>query len=378
MRLSDRTRGRVLIFLRENGAEVGLKVLGEGEVFGEMSLIDNSVRSASCCAVSETQLIIVTKDQLLDRIQAADPVVRLLMRALLERLRSQNSIMRGKKPAETKETEARATERKAALEQIELENRIAAALERDEFTPFYQPIYDLKHFEVIGCEALMRWLPQGGAIIGPADFMDTFEQSSMILQAGQLTIDKCLSDLSKMDWKTKLKSGFFVAINVSGRQFAEPDFVEKLEATRIQSGLESNRIKLEVTERVMMEGPLALATLQKCKALGYGLAIDDFGTGFSSLQYLASMPLNELKIDRSFVMNMLTHAKSHSIVQALIDMARRLGMEVIAEGIETTEQLEAFGKNSASPWAKATCFQNLCPSQNSFEFPHARTFQNET
>lgn len=332
--------GQVLVYILKDGVEIPLMVLGKGEIFGEMSIIDNSLRSASCRTLTETRLVIVTQEQLLDRIQSADPVVRLLMRALLERLRGQNDSIRGKvsvsNPIISEKLEQ---DKKEALERIELENRISVGLKNNEFLPFYQPIYDLETQTISGCEALIRWKTPDGKIIAPGVFIDVLEQSSLIHAAGQMMIEKCIADLSKMRNEHSFATDFFVSVNISGRQFADLNFLSHLETVRAKSDLPATHVKLEVTERIMTEGPQAITTLQKCRALDYQIAIDDFGTGFSSLQYLASMPLNDLKIDRSFVSQMMTHEKSLSIVKTLIYMARLLKLNLIAEGIETKEQL---------------------------------------
>lgn len=333
-------KGSVLIYLNKDGAEYPLKVLSKGEVFGEMSLIDNSLRSASCRTLDQTQLIVVTREQLLDRIQTADPVVRLLMRALLSRLRFQNDSIRGK--ALANEAQAHEDDKKAALNQLEQENRIAAALQNHEFIPWYQPIYDLDNRRIVGCEALMRWISSDGIAAAPSTFIDIMENSALIVDAGHAMLEQCMRHLTQI--RKIVPPDFFVSINISGRQFAESHFLEELEKLRKAHNLPAGQIKLEVTERVMMEGPQALAVLQNCRALGYHLAIDDFGTGFSSLQYLASMPLHDLKIDRSFISQMLDQEKSLSIVRSLIHMAQMLGMNIIAEGIETEDQWRALQK----------------------------------
>ncbi len=333
--------GRVAIFIERGNEEIPLRILGEGEVFGEMSLIDNVPRSASCRSVDRCNLIVVTKDQLLDRIKAADPVVRLLMKALLERLRGQNAILRNEVLAPSVASDPSVLDKKEALQRIGLENSLASALDEDEFIPYYQPIHSLKTKKIVGCEALIRWVTKDGQIISPASYMDVLEDSSLILQAGQIMIDKSLRDLPNISSQFK-NSDFFVSINISGRQFSHPDFLAKLDESRNRAQVSSHQIKLELTERIMMDGPLALAALRQCRLKGYKLALDDFGTGFSSLQYLTQMPLTDLKIDRSFTSRMNEDQRSLSIVQTLIHMARLLGMNLIAEGIETLDQLKLY------------------------------------
>jgi len=333
--------GRVLIFLAQENQEVSLRVLGEGEVLGEMSLIDSSPRSASCRALSDCKLILVTKEQLVDRVQEADPIIRLLMQVLLERLRSQNDLLRGKvsAPLQLVGLDPFAVHKKEALLRIGLEHRISEALIADEFLPYYQPIYDLTTGLIVGCEALMRWISKDNGLVSPAVFMDVMEDSSLILIAGKMMIEKSLNDLIQISAAFPDVPDFFVSINVSGRQFTHIHFIEELEAIRKSVNLPAARIKLELTERIMTEGTKALNTLKECRNLGYQLAIDDFGTGFSSLQYLAQMPLTDLKIDRSFVSKMLSDSKAMSIIQSLIFLAYRLGLHLIAEGVETAEEL---------------------------------------
>jgi EAL domain-containing protein (putative c-di-GMP-specific phosphodiesterase class I) len=334
--------GQVLVYVVKDGIEVPLKILGKGEIFGEMSMIDNSLRSASCRALIDARLVTVTQDQLLDRIQAADPVVRLLMRAFLDRLREQNDGIRGKRIGITPlNPEKLAQEQREALDRINLENKMASAIDNNEFVPFYQPIYDLNSQSIVGCEALLRWKAADGKIISPNVFIDALEHSPLILDVGQHVLEKCIRDLVNLYHAIPngLCEDFFASVNVSGRQFADPQFIARLETVRAQSGISARHIKLEVTERIMTEGPLAIATLQNCRALGYKIAIDDFGTGFSSLQYLAAMPLHDLKVDRTFIAQMMSSEKALSIVKTLIHLATHLNLNLIAEGIETQEQL---------------------------------------
>jgi len=341
-------RGRVLIFLNVHGSEVPLRIVGQGEVFGEMSLIDARPRSASCRAVSDCDLMVVSKQQLLDRVNTLDPVVRLLMRVLLDRLRSQNDLLRGKGPPPESgigQVDPLETEKKEALDRIGLEHRIASGLDDDEFIPFYQPVIDLFTGDVRGCEALIRWRAKDGTLVMPSAFMDVMEDTHLILRAGQIMIEKSIRDLPAMlqrfaPAESPEAADFFVSVNVSGRQFTDSGFLACLEAARALVGTPAGLIKLELTERIMTEGPQALDCLHECRRRGYLLAIDDFGTGFSSLQYLAQMPLTDLKIDRSFLIKMRTDEKSLSVVKSLIHMAKLLKLNVIAEGIESQEQFD--------------------------------------
>ncbi len=163
--------------------------------------------------------------------------------------------------------------------------------------------------------------------------MDVIENSAFMIPFGRWILEECFKDLKVIQEKLNDKT-FSLSINISGKQFVQNDFIEDVEKLRAENGLAADSIKLEMTERVMMDGTLALDNLSRFHDIGYGLSIDDFGTGFSSLQYLFRMPLDNIKIDRSFVRDMLRDDKALAIVKSLIYLAQSLKMRVIAEGIE--------------------------------------------
>jgi diguanylate cyclase len=341
-------KGRVIIYLTKDKEDFPLSVLGEGEIFGEMSILDNQVRSASAKTLEDCELIPVTKDMLLERVHAADTVVRLLLRVLLKRLRSQNDLITLNPKKEFLSTQVVQQEDIEAVQKIKLESRLKDAFNNREFVMYYQPILDLTRDRIIGAEALIRWFPPTGEHISPAIFMDVIESSAFMIPFGRWILEECFKDLKVIQEKKNDKS-FSLSINISGKQFVQDNFVEEVEKLRTSNGLEATAIKLEMTERVMMDGALALDTLKRFHDIGYGLSIDDFGTGFSSLQYLFRMPLDNIKIDRSFVRDMLRDDKALAIVKSLIYLAQSLRMKVIAEGIEKEEEkslLKALGVES--------------------------------
>ncbi|WP_347357095.1 EAL domain-containing protein [Bdellovibrio sp.] len=346
-------KGRVLIFLTKDKEEIPLTILGEGEIFGEMALIDNQNRSASVRALEDVRLAIVTKQQVLERVSTADKVVQLLMRVLLKRLRRKNMGA----PARMSEVEidnsgAGADGTQSALDQIKLENQIFQAFQNKEFELFYQPIVNLKTKTITGCEALLRWNSPQHGLVSPNLFIDIIENSSMVIPIGHWIINQALKDLRtiqdqlRLNKKEKMSDDFMMSINISGRQFTHSDFVNNLEDLREKHDLQTQNIKLEITERIMMDGAIALDALNQCRSLGYAISIDDFGTGFSGLQYLTQMPISFLKIDRSFVMKILSDPKSKAVVSSIIHLAHAMDIEVIAEGIEHHEEalvLETLG-----------------------------------
>lgn len=348
-------KGRVLIYLTRDKEEVPLTILGEGEIFGEMSLIDNQTRSASVRALEDVRLAIVTKQQVLERVSTADKVVQLLMRVLLKRLRRRNDPTSPNIHVSELELENSGVgEDKTdnALEQIKLENQIFQAFQNKEFELYYQPIVNLKTKKVSGCEALLRWNSPSRGIVSPNVFIDIIENSSMVIPIGHWIINQALKDLKIIQGhlhshkKNKEADDFMMSINISGRQFTHSDFVSNLEDLREKHDLNTKNIKLEMTERVMMDGAIAIDALNQCHNQGYAISIDDFGTGFSSLQYLTQMPISFLKIDRSFVMKILSDPKSKAVVSSIIHLAHAMDIEIIAEGIENSEEclvLETLG-----------------------------------
>lgn len=348
-------KGRVLVYITKDKEEIPLSILGEGEIFGEMSLIDSQNRSASVRALEDVTLGIVTKQQLLERISTADTVVQLLMRVLLKRLRRNNIHSRGISRVgelQLENTGIGDDKTQTALDQIKLENQIFLAFQNKEFELFYQPIIELKSRKIVGCEALLRWKSPTQGLISPNVFIDVIENSSMVIPIGHWIINQALKDLKTIrdqlivDKKDKVADEFMMSINISGRQFTHTDFVNNLEDLREKHDLPTKNIKLEMTERIMMDGAIALDALHKCRAQGYAISIDDFGTGFSSLQYLTQMPISFLKVDRSFVMKVLSDPKSRAVVSSIIHLAHAMDIEIIAEGIETNEEsivLETLG-----------------------------------
>ncbi|MCX7979048.1 MAG: EAL domain-containing protein [Bdellovibrionaceae bacterium] len=333
-------KGQVLVFVVRDGTEIPIRVIGEGEVFGEMSLIDDEPRAASCRTLEECQFIRVSREHLQERIKAADPIVRLLVRVFLERLRSQTEIIVGEDAIHRAHKTGKITQdQKEALERIGLEHKIAEAIEADEFVPFFQPVYSLPDRKLRGSEALIRWRRSDGSYVSPLIFIEAMESSSLILDAGRAMLDKSMAALTLMQGMMKTDKPLFVSINVSGRQFMHEGFVANLEQLRKKHAVDAGQIKLEITERIMMEGERALEVLRECRRLGYGLAIDDFGTGFSSLQYLSKMPLTDIKIDRSFATQVQEDPKIAAVVKAIVAMARDLNLHITAEGMETEAQL---------------------------------------
>lgn len=335
--------GRVQVSVDKNGEPFPVSRLGAGEIFGEMSLIDGLARSASVSALEDCKLCIVSKDQLFARINEADPVVRLLISVLLKRMRSSNhrAVTTSTEDAmPLTPSEFAAFDEAQAIEKIRFESELQEAFEKQQFYLHYQPIVSMISGEIFGFEALCRWNSPTRGHVSPGFFIEALENSSLMVGVGRWIHDQAMTDLEIFNKVSKNRTTpLFMSINVSGRQFLDVHFVENIEKTRIRLGLHSSQIKLEATERVFMEGPVAMNVLDQCRNSGYAISLDDFGTGYSSLSYLGKFPVDNLKIDRSFVMSLLKDPKAHAIVQAIISMAKALNIGVVAEGVETEHEM---------------------------------------
>jgi diguanylate cyclase (GGDEF)-like protein len=228
---------------------------------------------------------------------------------------------------------------RAVLERVELGNGLRKAITNQEFVVYYQPRIDLRSNITTGAEALVRWIHPIDGLIPPDRFIPLAEESGLIETIGEWVLMTACAQAAK--W---VKNGVLnadVAVNVSARQFVRTDLVKVVERALSDTGLDPRWLSLELTESALvMEPENAVRTLHRLKNMGIGIAIDDFGTGYSSLNYLKQYPIDALKIDRSFVKEITTNPDDAAIAGAIISMAHNLCLKVVAEGVETSEQLE--------------------------------------
>jgi diguanylate cyclase (GGDEF)-like protein/PAS domain S-box-containing protein len=227
-----------------------------------------------------------------------------------------------------------------SLDRLRMENELRRAVERGDLRMHYQPILRLCDGEVVAHEALMRWPRAEKGMVPPVEFIPVAEESGLMPQLFYWTLGEVCQRLR--EWSPEAGGGSPLAIhlNISGRVFSDPSLVQKISATLKEARLEGDRLVLEITESVLMEDPVAaVEVLRRIKELGVGLSLDDFGTGYSSLSYLQQFPIDSLKIDRSFVAKIGSRGENREILHAVLTLAQRLGVEVIAEGLETELQL---------------------------------------
>ena len=227
-----------------------------------------------------------------------------------------------------------------AVSRLQLESDLRQAIERNEFCVYYQPIVSLETGRLAGFEALVRWNHPRRGLVSPADFIPVAEETGLIVPIGEWVLNEACARVRQWQIDSPSHRSLSLSVNLSARQVAQPDLLNRIKEALENSKLNSHCLKLEITESVVMENAEAAAQMFKqLRSLGVQLSIDDFGTGYSSLSYLHRFPLNYLKIDRSFV-SRLTTDNDNAIVRTISTLARNLGMEVIAEGIETEEQFQ--------------------------------------
>ena len=228
-------------------------------------------------------------------------------------------------------------------DRLELGTRLRAALERKEFTLAYQPRVDLKTGRISGMEALLRWNHPERGPISPADFVPVLEDTGLILGVGEWVLREVAQQVVR--WQAMGLSVPGVAINLSARQFASSELDAQVRAVLAETGVDPGLLEFELTESMLMHEPAkAVATLEHFRTYGFRLSVDDFGTGYSSLSYLRRFPLDALKVDRAFVRDLASSADDMAITLAIISMAHSLKLKVVAEGVETTEQLDLLAE----------------------------------
>ena len=227
-----------------------------------------------------------------------------------------------------------------AVALLQLETDLRWAIERDEFRLYYQPIVKLEGGAIVGFEALIRWQHPQRGLVSPAEFIPIAEETGWIVPIGKWVLQEACAQLAQWQAEVGAEMPLSMSVNLSGKQFSQPDLIELIEVTIREAGIAPNSLKLEITESAIMEDAQTVTNrLLELRKLGVKLGLDDFGTGYSSLSYLHRFPLDTLKIDRSFVARLLEDGENREIVRTIVTLGKNLGMDVVAEGVEEAQQL---------------------------------------
>jgi len=332
--------GKVSISMQRDDEVRLLATISAGDMFGEIALIDKMTRTASATAAEDASLIRISRNLVVSKLKNADPLLSHILQIIVDRYRE--SMGAPKRTSETPQEDGLHKLREYAVNQLKIAQNLSDALTNNEFEVYYQPVVYLQDGRLAGFEALIRWNQPNVGFISPLGFIGVAEDTGLIVPIGRWVLQTALAALTEfqaaMDRAYPGQQSLFMSINVSARQLQEFGEIDVLAGLVRASGIEPSRIKLEVTESALIEHPeTAVLALRQLKEIGLKLAIDDFGTGYSSLSYLSMFPLDTLKIDQSFVGTMLENEGSLRITRAIAGLARDLGMNCIAEGIEEAE-----------------------------------------
>jgi len=267
-----------------------------------------------------------------------------------------------------------------AAGRFRLETDLRLATEKQEFLVHYQPIVSLIDFRITGFEALVRWQRPGFGLVMPGGFISAAEDTGLILWIGEWILQEACRQICVWNARFPGTPPFTMAVNISAMQFAQANLVSQIAQVLSETGLAPEALRLELTESVTMrDEERTTRILSELRNLGVRLCIDDFGTGYSSLSYLRRFALDILKIDRSFVTDMLINSESHEIVRTILSLGKNLRMKVVAEGVETLEQMTllrslgcefAQGYLFSRPLDSAAVERTLAESQaNSYTLP---------
>ncbi|HEY2534903.1 MAG TPA: EAL domain-containing protein [Xanthobacteraceae bacterium] len=239
-------------------------------------------------------------------------------------------------------------------ERLGLENDLRRALAAEEFELYYQPEISARTGKIAAAEALLRWRHPTKGLLAPSSFISLAEESGLMIPLGEWVLREACRQAK--EWQLELGCAFPVAVNLSAMQFRHQNILQMIRSALADAGLDARALEIELTESALMTDPEESAgVLRQLRKMGVSVAIDDFGTGYSSLSYLRRFPIDKLKIDRSFIRDLTTSRTDESIVRAIVSLARSVGLKVVAEGIETVEQLEFVTRLECDQWQGYHC-----------------------
>lgn len=369
--------GRVEISITRENRRFKICELGEGELFGEMALLDKKPRTAAASALEETHVVCVDHNWITTKLDSVDPSIEHLLLLILKRSRDTHKLLKQKDwliPEETdKESDKTFSDtQRNLIRDIRIGSDINEALKRDEFQLYYQPIIAPKDEILFGFEALIRWVHPDDGLIPPMHFLDVAENTKQILSIGTWVVERACHDLNELSKEYHKITGssvpLFISVNLSANQLADAEHMAQLANIFYSREIDPACIKLEVTETVMIdELEQAQQILTKFQDQGFRVSLDDFGTGYSSLSHLQNFPVDDIKIDQSFISRMLSDHRNMQIVKASIDLAKTLDLETVAEGVESKEEVEQL-INMGCSYCQGYYYAKPLPLQEAVEY----------
>jgi diguanylate cyclase len=338
--------GRVGITLRrDDGVELEMGQRGAGSVIGEMAIVDDGPRSATVRAIEDCQLLEISKADFSRAGRNTNPIVGLVTKLILMRYRDvlhRSEALREFADVRTvlEQQERFYAEESHVLEVVLLANEFKVAVAREELFLDYQPFMDVNSGDILGFEALMRWHHPEKGPMAPDLFIPMAEETGLIVDATRWALREACNALRRFIDLSGNES-LFVSVNFSAQDFDDPGFLGGILSIVRETGLRPEQLHLEITERLLLHRSESVRQmLIECREKGMEIAIDDFGTGYSSLSYLHQYPVTTLKIDQSFISNMTTDKGALGLVKTILSLNENMGLSIIAEGVETQEQVD--------------------------------------
>jgi EAL domain-containing protein (putative c-di-GMP-specific phosphodiesterase class I) len=334
--------GEVVLYRGSSATRADCERRGAGSIIGELSILTGQARLVTVEAVTKSVFYRISGMQISRLFDQVDPVLR----ACIETSISFTARLNQNEPSASQDVPLAPSTLKNAdqlIERFRFEKDIIEGLKSNEFYPVFQPIVSLTNQEIIGFETLMRWEHPTLGNIPPDRFIDVAENMGAISEITDFAIIQTCKALKCFKAKLQDSRDLFATVNISGEDLGRRHFVDFISYVLDLNDIAPTDLKLEVTERALVpDSEHAEANLRRLKKLGCGIAIDDFGTGYSNLGYLKQLPLTALKIDRTFAGDANSSSVSRSIVRMLLSLGGELGVDVIAEGLETKEDVETL------------------------------------
>jgi EAL domain-containing protein (putative c-di-GMP-specific phosphodiesterase class I) len=340
--------GVVEIYIEREGGKIqNVGTRGPGSIIGEMAIVDDAPRTATVRAVRDCKMLEISRDDFVQRLNTADPVIQMITQIILTRYRDTLTrteiLSAGTTYPPPEMIEHEHAQQAQVVESIKIANEFEHALNNGELQLYYQPIINLHSGQVDGFEALMRWTHPERGFISPGLFIPIAEKNGLIVEASRWALGESCRALKRIERRLKSEGELYMSVNFSSTDFASEKFLDHVYRILSESDVPATQIHLEITERLLIQQPdNAKQVLELCKSAGMGIAIDDFGTGYSSLSYLHYFPIDTLKIDQSFVRAMSKDPRSLEIVRSIVGLGKNMNMRITAEGVETAEELSTL------------------------------------